>query len=222
MATFKKTGFPARRGGPPAPMGSFAVADPRCKVCKHPQRREIDMMLALGWSRAEVRRYWNDIVASESGGEETDYFKKSSVENHAAKHLSAHDAAVRRIVERRAELEGIDVAAVEGFILTKSGVAEALIQKGLQSVHTGDTLVEPKDMLSAIQVLIELEEKRSVVAEEVMLREIRAFMAAVKNNVDEDLWDQIYADYKAELGERPAAALPTAPSNNDPDTVEED
>jgi hypothetical protein len=208
MATFKKTGAPRPKGGPPAAMGSFQIVEPRCRVCQHAQRREIDMMLALGWSRAEVRRYWNRIIEAETG--EKDYFKKSSVENHANNHLSAHDAAVRRILERRAELEGIDVDAVEGFILTKTGVAESLIHKGLASLHEGTTIVEPDQILKAVDTLIKLEEKRSVVAEEVMLREIRAFMAAVKKNVPDELWDTIYADYKAELGERPSApALPT-------------
>jgi hypothetical protein len=206
MAQFKKTGAPGRRqppGGPHGPLGTFNISVPQCKVCQDPRRREIDMMIALGWSIAQTRRHWNEIVKAETGVD--DYFKKSSMENHAANHLSARDAAVARILERRAELEGIDVDKVEGFIFTKTGVAESVILRGMEAMQSGETTVEPKEILAAIDVLMKLEEKRSVVAEEVMLREIRAFMKAVKKNVGEDspLWDQIMVDYKVELGEAP-------------------
>ena len=207
MTKFAKTQRVAPSGGKSlAPMGSYAVASPRCKVCTFPERRLIDNMLALGWTRAEVRRHWNDVIEAQTG--EVEYFKKSSVENHALKHLSIQDSAVRRILERRAELEGIDVEMIEGFIMTKTGVAEVLVHKGLEALQRGDTQVEPKEIIGAIDTLIKLEEKRSVVAEEVMLREIRAFMRAVERNVDPELFEKIREDYRAELGEtaRPAIA----------------
>jgi len=211
MAEFKKTLKGRSRVGPPPPLATYTVSEPRCKVCTFAQRREVDMQLALGWGPAAVRRFWNQIIEAEGG--EADYFKKSSVESHANKHLSVKDGAVRRILERRAELEGMDITAVEGFLTTKSGVAEALVHLGLESLHKGDTMVEPKDILAAVQTLMQLEEKRSVVAEEVMLREIRAFMAAVKRNVDEKVWEAIYRDYKLELGEPLPAAIHVAPDD---------
>jgi hypothetical protein len=205
-------------GGAAVPMGRFHIVEPKCHVCQHPSRREIDMQLALGWSRAEVRRFWNHIIEVETG--EADYFKKSSIENHANKHLSSDDAAHRRILETRARLEGIDVDLVEGFILTKQGVAENLLYKGLEALQRNETVVEPKEILGAIDTLMKLEEKRSVVAEEVMLQEIRAFMKAVKRNVDEETLEQIYIDYRLELGEvQPAIQQHSAP---EPEETKED
>jgi len=197
-------------------LGAFYIVEPKCKVCMHPQRREIDMMLALGSTRAEVRRFWNHIIEVESHGEDTNHFGKTSIENHANKHLSVHDTAVRRILERRAELEGIDVNAIEGFLLTKQGAAESLVYQGLEALAAGETVVEPREILVAIETLMKLEEKRSVVAEEVMLREIRAWSNAVKRVVPEEMWPEVVAAYKAELGEVvPAFSSIATPSMED-------
>jgi len=218
VAKFSKTNRAPTGRNLPAVLGSFSVASAQCKVCQFPERRLIDNMLALGWTRAEVRRHWNDVIEAQSG--EKDYFKKSSMENHALKHLSIQDSAVRRILERRAEMEGIDVEMIEGFIMTKTGVAEVLVHKGLESLQSGDTRVEPKEIIGAIETLIKLEEKRSVVAEEVMLREIRAFMKAVERNVDPELFEKIRADYRAELGEPERPAIPVSADIED-ETEEE-
>jgi len=223
MATFKKTDAPARKqrlvaGGTvpvAAPLGTFLVVAPLCKVCNHPNRREIDMMLALGWSQRECTRYWNDLIEAETG--DVDFFSKSGMGTHAQKHLSVKDAAIVRIIEERARLEGMDVEAVRGFILTKQAVAEAIVHRGLELMQRDDAVVEPKDVLAALDLLMRLEEKRSVVAEETMLREIRAFMNAVRRNVDESLLEQIYADYRIELGEVPPAVQLLPPDEEDDD-----
>jgi hypothetical protein len=170
-------------------------------------------MLSLGWSAAATRRHWNQIEAQ--GGDDEDYFKKSSMENHARKHLSSLDAANRNILEARARAEGMDVDMVEGFILTKSAAAEMIVHQGLAALQRGDANVEAKDILAALETLMKLDESRSTVAEEVMLREIRAFMAAVKRHVSDDLWKAIHDDYKAELGEPRAIAPPTTGGTDD-------
>lgn len=210
MAKFKNPRQITQRAGQAPPVApSFQIIEPRCKVCTHPQRREIDMMLALGWSQAEVIRHWNNIMEL-MDIPESEWFKPTSMSSHANKHLSINDAANRRVIEARARAEGIDIDTVEGFILTKTGIAEALIGAGLQSLHRGHTTVEPKDILTAIKTLTELEENRSAQAEEAMLREIKAFTTAVKKNVPEEMWSQIYEDYEKELGKVNPAIMPPA------------
>lgn len=181
--------------------GTFQVVEPRCKVCTFAQRREIDMMLALGWSQAAVINHWNNYLGE-------DYFKRDGMSIHTRKHLSVKDAGVVAILEERARQEGMDVELQKGFILTKTATAESIIMAGLEAMHRGDTIVEPKDILKAIEVLKQLTEDRAAVAEEEMLKEARAFMVAVKRNVPKELWDQIFEDYEIELGRKP---LPLSP-----------
>jgi len=183
------------------------IIEPRCKICTHPQRREIDMMLALGWSQSAVISHWNQIMKLQDLPED-EWFKKTSMSTHSRKHLAIHDAGVRRILEDRARAEGIDIDLVEGFIRSKTGVAEALIGAGLESLHRGHTTVEPKDILIAIKTLAELEENRAALAEEQMLRDIKAFTTAVKRVVPEEMWEDIYDTYEAELGKVNLAISP--------------
>ncbi|MEM3097557.1 MAG: hypothetical protein QXU32_02410 [Nitrososphaerales archaeon] len=155
------------------------------------------MMLATGWSQRAVMRHWNAIIEAETG--QSNYFNHTNVWIHANRHLSVRDAAIKNILEERARLDGIDIKSVEGFIRTKAGTAEAIISSGLESLYAGQTIVEPKIILDAIRVLMELEEKRASLVEEEMLREIKAFMAAVKRVVPEDMWSKIYEEFEIEL-----------------------
>ncbi len=158
------------------------------------------MMLSLGWSQSMVIQHWNDYMGE-------DYFKKDSMSNHSRKHLSARDSGVRQIYEERARQEGMDLEATKGFILTKAATAEAIILAGLESMQRGDTMVEPKDILKAIEVVKALERDQAVVAQDEMKKQTRAFMTAVKKNVPETLWKQIYDDYEIELGTKVPAAI---------------
>ena len=192
-------------GNHPVPRPSFTITEPRCKVCQYPHRREIDMMLATGWSQASVRRYWNAIENPDDDGE---FFSTNSLSRHARNHLDIRDAAITKIVAERARQEGIDVAVVEGFLLTKAGVAETIVAEGIRSLHDGHTTAEVRDVLAAVKLIKELEENRLAVAEEEMIKEIKAFTTAVKKNVPEDLWDLILADFEAELHRAPLALTP--------------
>lgn len=40
----------------------FSTFEPRCKVCRSPHRREIEVMLATGWPQGRVRRHWNEFL----------------------------------------------------------------------------------------------------------------------------------------------------------------
>jgi hypothetical protein len=212
MARFKIPKQTSGGGGTPSVRQTFDIVEPRCKVCTHPQRREIDMMLALGWSQADVIRHWNNIMELQ-GLPKSEFFMRNGMSTHVKKHLSIKDAAIRRIIEARARAEGLDIELVEGFILTKQGVAEALIAAGLESLHRGDTTVEPKDILTAIKIISELEADRVAQAEEVMLQEIKAFTAAVKKVVPEEKWKEIYEAYEQELGKITNLAI--MPANQD-------
>lgn len=209
MAMFKnpRRQIVARGGAQVAPRQDFQIMEPKCKVCTHPQRREIDMMLALGWSQADVIRHWNGIMELQ-GLPKEECFTRSGMSSHVTRHLSLNDKANTRIIEARARAEGIDIDTVEGFILTKQSAAEILVAKGLDSLHRGHTTVEPKDILTAIQTLDKLEKDRASMLEETMLRELRAFTEAVKSVVPEEDWELIYQRFEENVGGFNPAIMP--------------
>lgn len=169
------------------------VSEPKCKVCKYPHRREIDMMLATGWSQADVRKHWNQVEGFEM-------FSHANISVHSRKHMTTKDAAVRRIMEQRARQEGLDVDAVEGFITTKRAVLDLVIASGIQGLHAGITMTEPREIIAAVAMLDKMEAEWKETAIDEMLKEFRAFSDAVKAVVSEEMYAAIFAKYEATIG----------------------
>lgn len=150
------------------------------------------MMLATGWSQANVRRHWNNNLGEEA-------FSAMNISIHARNHLTTKDAAVRRIMETRAKQEGIDVDGVHDYIVTKTAVLDLIIQSGIQGLHLGHTLTEPREMIAAIQLLDKMESEWKESAIDEMLREFRAFSDAVKEVVPPEQFAEIYDKFEATL-----------------------
>lgn len=173
----------------PSVIPSNLVVEPKCKVCNSPHRREIDMMLATGWSQAAVRRHVNNMMGEE-------FFSHVNISVHARKHLTTQDAAVRKIIETRARQEGIDIEGVTDYIVTKTAVLDLIIQSGIQGLNRGHTITEPREMIAAIQTLDKMEAEWKESAIDEMLREFRAFSDAVKSVVPPEQFAEIYAKFE--------------------------
>lgn len=180
----------------PVPVGYFEISEGKCKICQSAHRREIDMMLATGWSQASARRHWNQVLEPTHG---SDYFTHANFSNHARKHLTTKDAAVRRIYEERARQMGMDIDKVEGFIVTRQAVLDTIIHSGLEALHLGHTVAESRDVLQAVQLLEKLESEHKEQAIDELLRDFKAFMEAVKEVVGEDMYETIYERFEGKL-----------------------
>lgn len=193
----------SKRGRPPGPAkpghglavlpdGFVEIKEPKCKVCNCPWRREIDMNLAMGWSQAAVMRHYNQLVE-----EPSEEFTRQNISNHAKKHLSSRDAAVRRIYEERAKQIGFDIDEAENFIITKSAVLDTIVHQGLLSLRAGESVAEPREIIAALGMLDKLEsEFRDQAVDEVMT-EFRMFTEAVKLVVGEEQYEAIYNAFEA-------------------------
>lgn len=176
------------------------IVEPKCKVCSSPHRREIDMMLATGWSNVAVMNHFNQIAGE-------GFFNKHNIGRHKSRHLSTRDAAVRRIIEERARQFGVDVDNVEGFIVTKAAVLDTIIQSGMEGIHRGDTFVEPKDVLTAVQQLDKFESEWKETAIDEIMSEFKAFTEAVKEIVGEEQYEAIFTAFERRLESRNSAVL---------------
>lgn len=210
MAKLPQSTKKGKTSSPPQAMPSSHV-EPRCKVCKHPQRLDMDRALALGWSQQKVLEHWNAI----EGGDKP-YFTPNNISIHRRKHMNYQDEAYREIFEQQALREGIDIDKIKGFIITQIGMANSITLKGWEAVLQGTVPVLPGDMLKAMEFVNKLEEQRQAFIEDEMLRELRCFFEAVEELVPEEQFDIIYERFEEKL-ERKSLAAPREPE--DPDTV---
>lgn len=69
------------------PIETDGFFDPRCKVCNHPQRREIDIALEAQVPYVHLESQYA--------------LPYRSLSNHLRKHVNHEDAELRRIIEER-------------------------------------------------------------------------------------------------------------------------
>lgn len=185
-----------KKGESPDRVVQAEIVNPRCKVCKSPNRREIDMCLATGWSQAAVIRHFNQL--------EDIPFNKANMSVHASKHLRSSDAAVRRIWEDRARQFGIDVDSIENFILTIDGARDAIIYRGMELVQKGNLDLKGKDLLEALRDKETSQKSQDAVGIEVVTQQFKDLIASIKEVVDAGVAEQIFASFEATQKRREA------------------
>jgi hypothetical protein len=190
----------APRKGTPPPIPYSEVKASRCKVCQSPYRREIDMLLVSGWHQTDVARHFNQVMGEE-------FFSKMNISRHARLHLDARDAAVRRIIEKRARQELGDIDAIEGSIVTKSAVLETVIQRALEQLNAGVMELKGQDIISAIEKLEKLESEFKDTAIDEMMQEFKAFAKFVQEEVGEERFKEIFAKFEKAMDDRSRPAL---------------
>lgn len=200
----------------PALPGLAELSHGRCKVCKSPYRREIDMLLATGWSQANVLRHFNQLI--EDAAEQ---FTPQNMSTHARNHLTSRDAAVRKIMEERARQMGVDVELAENFITTKAAALDTIIHQGLHSLHTGSTQAEPKEIIAAIQMLEKMESEWKETAIDELMSEFKIFMECVRESCivwlgeekGEDFYGDITDRFEARVTGRQSPVLKPIPAD---------
>lgn len=192
---------PARPGGKsgrssaPAPT---QFTEPRCKVCTSAYRAEIENLARAHWSDAAIMRHINARLRDDEVP-----FNASNIGRHFNNgHVLAETTAIRRMIESRARQFKVDVESAEDTILTKAGAMDVLIHKGLKALEDGDTVVEPKDVITAIQLLTKLEQEWGETALDELLNEFRIFTEAVKEVVGEDMHAEIFERFETRLDSR--------------------
>jgi hypothetical protein len=181
----------------------------RCKVCTAEDaakalpngglvRSTVDDLLVRGATYSSVLTGIAPLVADWPASRRPSY---ASIRRHAQRHLRADDAAVREILERRAQETNVAVAVGAGPIVTRGALLEMIRQKGFEAIATGSVLPSVRETLEAANALEDLErEERTATLSQVM-RQVRAFAEAVRSSIGNEAFESILA-----LGEH--AGLP--------------
>ncbi len=167
----------ADKGRPPQ------IFEPRCHVCTSPHRNFIEGLLIKGANYVWVE----DNVPGTDGAK----IDRRSVSNHAKKHMSYQNAAIRAILEEEANLASQNYDDGVRGAITHRGVLEVALRKAYEDIVSGATVVEARDMIQLINTLQKMDEQREQVAVNELRAQVQAFVEAIRAETDIGTWERI-------------------------------
>lgn len=162
----------------------FIVSEPRCKICQSPHRAEIDAMLRRGDSQASVRRHWNDVLGQ-------DNLTANNLSGHARNHLYATNPTewIRKTLRKQRLIGNPEGIAPE---LRPEDALLTVIKDGLAQLDAGTTVTKPGDIVGAARELNRIRDQSAKATEHEVLREMKLYTEAVRENVDQATMERIY------------------------------
>jgi len=169
--------------------------EPRCKICTSPLVRDrVDRLAAAGFGGSAIA---DEIMGLDPKLPKKRDSLRKSIERHVSKHLKIKDAAVRRILERRAEEQGILIDQVEGQMVSGKAFLDMMIGRGQEQLSDPNSRVYNKDVLEAIRLQEDFERESFALQLEVIERQVRCISQALKEIVSERM-GQIIDEYMFE------------------------
>ena len=133
--------------------------EPRCRVCRNDAlRAKVNGLLAVGASYAMILRA---IADDNTRLDKRDRITIDSIRNHTARHFPVQNVAqatYRRILERRAQDNGVDFVNAVATAITPMAFYETVMLKGYETLVDSDTKVDVSTAMIAagrLQALIE-------------------------------------------------------------------
>ena len=180
--------------------------EPRCRVCRNDQlRTKVNAMLATGISYAMILR------ALQKDNDQLDVPDRvtvDSIRNHTARHFPVQNVAkatYRRILEQRAQENGVDFVKGVATAITPLAFLETVMVKSYETLVDSDTRVDVHTGIIAagrLQSLIDSRDySRDVLLMKVQLGQI---CDAVRSVVPQEMWGEIVEKLE-ELEQHPEA-----------------
>jgi hypothetical protein len=154
----------------------------------------------------------------------TNPISRWAVSNHAAKHLSFDDAAVRNVIEQEAKRQKLNIETATRRLITSQSYMKLAIEKAHDALTQGQVLVEPRDAVKIIEAQARLATDSSVIELEDVKRQFQSFMTAIKEIIPEEYFDKIitraHEIYGVDTIESEAYAEPNQISESSEENVE--
>lgn len=163
---------------------SAPVSDPRCHVCASRYRNQIDREILMGHGYATIARRYQEDYGDDS-------ITRRSVMNHAKRHTTLEEAALRKIIEDRYAEDDANVEEAVGILLGQKSMLESLAYKGYKSAISGETKVEVKDWLTIMNELKSLMMSETDIEKEELRRDFQFFLEAVMEITPTDEYEKI-------------------------------
>ena len=176
----------------PAVLHQFPL-EPRCRVCRNDRlRMKVNDMLATGVSYAMILRA---LQKDNDHLDTPDRVTIDSIRNHTARHFPVQNVAkatYRRILERRAQENGIDFVKGVATAITPMAFFETVMVRGYETLVDPDTKVDVNTgMIAAgrLQALIDSRAGRTSMAD--ILFKMDRIINAIHDTVPPELWEVI-------------------------------
>jgi hypothetical protein len=176
----------------PAVLHQFPL-ERRCRVCRNDQlRMKVNAMLTTGLSYAMILR------ALQEDNDQLDIRDRitiDSIRNHTARHFPVQNVAratYRRILERRAQENGVDFVKGVATAITPLAFYETVMVKGYETLVDSGTKVDVSTgMIAAarLQALIDSRAGRTSMAD--VLFKVDRIINAIHDTVPPELWEVI-------------------------------
>lgn len=171
----------------PQNMNPSKGAGGKCRVCSDPvAKRRVNTMLTHMMRPAEIVENLADVNERKKKNQQIGYW---SVYLHRKNHFQNQDSINEgwvRMMERRAEEEGIDLAQGVGSILTLRGMLDIVAHKGMRKLMDPDTAVawqEGVEAQAALEKLLKADKDQAERA--AMRRDLALIQQAIVETLDE-------------------------------------
>lgn len=185
MPDFQKP-KPPPKPAPVAKRQQHAITVGNCHACQSPMRNTIDKMLALNQSYSEIERI--------SGVD------RRSISNHDKKHLDFEEAAIRRIIEAEATMQGSNVEEGIRGAMSRRVYAESALHKAMEQLLSGDVLVTAKEAIALAEYLDRKETEVQGAAIDEYKIQFNAFVQAIREIVPDETNQKILGRTREILG----------------------
>jgi hypothetical protein len=167
--------------------------EPRCRVCRNDEvRQKVNALLSGGASYAMVLRA---LEQDNAKLEERDRVTIDSIRHHTKRHFPVQNVAkatYRRILERRAQENGVDFVKGVATAITPMAFYETVMVKGYETLVDSGTKVDVSTgMIAAarLQALIESRASGTRIAD--LRVQMSRIIDAIHSTVPEELWPEI-------------------------------
>ncbi len=179
------------------PLKTQKIVEPRCHVCQHKNRDQIDRLLAMKTPYAEIARLFSS---------EERKLDDRSVSNHEKKHLQYENEAIRQIIEHEAGIaqENLETG-VKGAFLRRVAL-DVSIKKVFDGILSGEIEIEAKDVVKMIELRERLDSNSASAQIEQYELQFNAFKTAIQEICGPDIQFSILNRTKEllQVGDRPA------------------
>ncbi len=167
--------------------------EPRCRVCRNDEvRHKVNDLLSGGASYAMILR---TLERDNAKLDQRDRVTIDSIRHHTERHFPVQNVAkatYRRILERRAQENGVDFVKGVATAITPMAFYETVMVRGYETlVDSGTTVDVNAGMIAAarLQALIDSRAGRTTMAD--ILFKMDRIINAIHSTVPKELWPEI-------------------------------
>jgi hypothetical protein len=156
---------------------SAQKTQPRCKVCQHPQRVDIELALLEGQSRELIAQHFSTSDRP---------LNRQNLHTHDHKHMDTVDRAVVDKARARTRNALLDIQTARGIRDQEDELLDLLYAHTRTAIAEGRVRVSVRDIIHLNQERARIEQERANVQIEAVMIQARTYGKAVKNIIHED------------------------------------